>query len=73
MDYIIRLIKVDHDNLENRNAVHSTNLGNFIEGDGLTAHGKVANFIDKMEPEKRYLGWDGNVYPQYRLEKELLT
>lgn len=72
MDEIIRLVKIDHDNLENHNAIYTTNLGTFIAGDGLSAHGKVGKFISNMEPQKRYLGWDGNVYPQYRLEKDFL-
>ena len=72
MSEIIRLIKINHDNLENREAVYKTSLGTFIEGDGLTAHGKVDKFIRDMPPEKRYLGWDGSVYPQYKLEREYL-
>lgn len=72
MQEIIRLIKIDHDNMENRDAVYTTNLGTFVNGNGLSAHGKVAKFISEMLPEKRYLGWDGNVYPQYIIEKEYL-
>ena len=65
----IRLVKIDFDNLENHNAICSEDLGVFVDGDNLTAHGKVKEFIRKMQPVKPYLGWNGQVYPQFRLEK----
>lgn len=72
MKEIIRLVKIDHNNLENKDALYIENLGTFVDGDVLTAHGKVSKFISEMPAEKRYLGWDGNVYPQYKLEKDYL-
>lgn len=72
MQEIIRLIRIDHDNLENRNAIHTKCLGTFIGDDGSSAYSKVDEFIHNIGPKKFYLGWDGNVYPQFRLEKEYL-
>lgn len=72
MEEVITLTRVDHDNLENKDPICTTKLGIFVGEDGLTAHGKVAEFIRNMKPEKRYLGWDGEVYPQYKLEKDFV-
>jgi hypothetical protein len=64
----IRLIKISFDNLENHCPMELTVLGTFVAGDHLTAHGKVAKFINNMDPISMYLGYDGQVYPQYLLE-----
>lgn len=71
---IITLIKINFDSLENDlgNAITESKLGVFSGTNGLTAHGNVAKFIANMEPEKRYLGWNGEVYPIYKLEKDTL-
>lgn len=73
MKEFIRLTRIDFDNMENRDAVYKTQLGNFegVPG-GLTAHGKVSDYIQKLEPIKMYLGWDGCVYPQFVLNTEYL-
>ena len=65
----LQLFKDDFDNTENRNPGTSKSLGIFIKGNNLSASGKVSRFISELEPVKIYLGWDGNVYPKFRLEK----
>jgi hypothetical protein len=72
MKEIITLIRVDFDSLENRDPIRETKLGTFVGGDGLTADGKIAEFFRNMEPEKRYLGWDRQVYPQYLFVRDFL-
>lgn len=51
---------------------HSKDLGVFIDGDNLTAHEKVMEFLNELPPETRYLGWNNEVYPQYKLKKVVL-
>lgn len=72
MEEIIRLIKIDFDCSENYNSEVESCVGIFSASDHLTAHGKISKYFQEMPPEKRYLGWDGKVYPQYRLEKNYL-
>ena len=65
----IQLFKDNFDSLENHSPHHSELLGTFIAGNGLSAHGKVNEFINSLEPFNVYLGYDGNVYPKLRLVK----
>lgn len=69
----IKLLKFEFDNLENHNCEVVTEVGIFVADGQLTAHGKVGRFIQSLDPEKRYLGWDGQVYPQYKLEHVTLS
>ena len=69
----IRLVQINFDNLENSDARSETELGVFVDEDNLTAQGKIGlYFQEQMEPKKLYLGWDDNVYPQFRLEYGVL-
>lgn len=65
----VQIFKDGFDNMENHNAKCSELLGTFIEQNGLTAHGNAAEFISKMKPNGHYLGYDGNIYPKYRMER----
>ena len=67
----IRLIRISFDNLENqlREARIEKIVATFVTGDGLSPQGKVEEFLRKLPPVQLYLGWDGNVYPRYILEK----
>lgn len=71
MEEAIELIKITFDNLENRtsNCVIKESLGIFTESGKLTAHGNVNKFIHELPDVSVYLGWDGEVYPQYILKK----
>ena len=69
---ISRLIRIDFDTMENHAgaAISSKCLGTFAAGDGITAHGKLGNWLAAQPPVKMYAGWDGRVYPQFRIEDE---
>ena len=67
---VITVYKVDFDNLENRDAIMREKLGVFVAKGDLTAHGVASGFINSLEPHRHYLGWDGEVYPKYVLEKD---
>jgi len=67
---VIRLVKVQFDNLENHNPIRESTVGIFIEGDGITAYGKVAKWLETQKPEKLYIGYDWKFYPKYRIENE---
>ena len=65
----IRLVRVDFDNMENRNARSETAIGVFVDDpDSLSAYGKVARWFEGQPPVKLYTGWDDKVYPQFVLE-----
>ncbi len=71
MSDIKRLVRIDFDNLENRNPITTRVLGVFVGDEhGLTAHGKASDWFNKQEPVHLYLGYDGQVYPQFLLEQE---
>lgn len=63
----IQVFRDDFDNMENHSPYCTELLGTFIEKDGLTAHGNASIFISKINHIKLYLGYNGNVYPQFRL------
>jgi hypothetical protein len=65
----VQLFRDDFDTFDNTNPSMTRLLGTFIEKDGRTAHGNANKFIQELQPVKLYLGWDGKVYPQYRLVK----
>jgi len=65
----IQVFRDDFDNMENRNAKCTELLGTFIEENGLSAHGNAGKFIDSIKPTGYCLGWDGNVYPKFRIVK----
>lgn len=68
---ILRLERIDFDNLENRDAICKKVVGVFVaEEKGLTAYGKADEWFRTQPPVAMYLGWDGQVYPQFRLIKE---
>ena len=68
MPEVIRVVRIDYDNLENGYAVTESELGIFGPKDKLTAHGNVFKFFETLEPVKMYVGNDSKVYPQFRLE-----
>lgn len=64
----IKLIKVGFDTLENRDPIYEIEMGVFVDDNSLTAHGKIAKWFNEHEPVKMYLGWDGQVYPKFKME-----
>ena len=67
---IIKLEQVDFDGYENRRPRSRKHIATFVEDGGrLSPHGKCDAYFEKMPPVKLYLGYDGEVYPQFFLKK----
>ena len=64
----LKLTKIGFDNLENRDGEVVEFEKIFVDGNGLTAHGNAEKWLCVQPAEKHYLGWDGQVYPRYKLE-----
>lgn len=65
----IKVIRVDFDNLENRQPYLRTDIGTFVAGEGLTPFGKISRFFSSLQPQKLYMGYDLKVYPQFELQE----
>ena len=67
----LRLTKIDFDSMENEigNARCRDVVGYFIDSDDRTARAKVAEAIAALPPERTRDGWDGERYPQYKVEE----
>lgn len=71
---VIEVIKISFDNLENRisDAIIKESIGMFSSSDTSTpVHGVVAKYINELPPVNLYMGWDGDIYPQYRTVKHV--
>lgn len=71
MTEVIEIIEISFDGLENKlsNAVCEKSLGLFIAAGTLTSQGKASKFVESLPPVKMYLGWDGVIYPKYKMIK----
>jgi hypothetical protein len=63
-----KLTRIDFDTMENHSPEVHTEVGIFTPGDGLTAYGKISRWFQEQEPVKLYTGYDGQVYPQWKIE-----
>lgn len=74
-----RVVRIGFDSFENHNPEFQEELGIFVDDPdtvpkgkcrvkGMTAHAKIQAFFYNREPEKMYVGYDNNVYPQFRIE-----
>lgn len=66
---VCELIRYDFDNSENRDALITRSIGVFGRSGGLTARTKVSHFLAGLLPERRYAGWDDQVYPQFKIRE----
>lgn len=66
---IYSLFQIGFDNLENKSTYEQKLLGMFITDEKGTAHKKCGDFIRDMQIPKFYFGWDGGVYPKFRVDK----
>lgn len=74
---VLKLTRIEFDSSENNLsfAIHKMDLGfyeNDFTPDGKTAFTKINEAISK-EKVQLYLGWDMKVYPQFVLEKHILS
>lgn len=56
--------------MENHNALCKEKVKTFLPKGTLTAFGVASEYIHSLPSEKIYLGWDHEIYPKYKLEKE---
>ena len=70
MRTIKRVIRVDFDNMENREEMAVKSILLFEAEDDLQgmASLKVARFVEKINVNL-YKGWNDQIYPQFRIEK----
>ena len=64
MKETFRVVQVDFDELENRNPVYEKRLATFRT---LAAMDK---WFKKQPSMAHYVGYDGQVYPQFRVDRE---
>ncbi len=68
----LRLVRVVMDTLENNlsDAIITKEIGIFVDDHdyGKTAFLKIRKYFESLEPERMYVGWNNQVYPQYRIE-----
>lgn len=69
----VRLIRIDFDNMENRDPYCEEEVAVFVGDAHLTAHGKASEYMRTMEKVRPYAGYDGQVYPQFKLKKVKLN
>ena len=67
---ISRLIQIDFNTMENSSAeaICEKQVGIFQGDDKIRAHGKMAEWFGGKKFDL-YLGWNGQVYPQFRIEE----
>jgi len=67
---LMRLTKIEFDNLENDlgEAIVKKEIGLFEGDEHFTAQAKVGTWFRLQNPFQMYLGWDGQVYPQFKTE-----
>lgn len=67
---VSRLVQIDFDTLENESAqaLSVKQIGVFQDDEKLRAHGKIAQWFGGKKFDL-YLAWNGQVYPQFRIEE----
>lgn len=69
---IIRLVRIDFDGLENHTPRYETDMGTFGTTPAKTAYARLRDWMEEQTPIKHYVGYDKQVYPQFRLEEKRL-
>lgn len=72
---ILELIRVDFSTFENYSPAYRTTLGMFSANKELhtSAHGTLSKFLEDLPPVKLYTGWDGEVYPKFRIKTHIVN
>lgn len=69
MNEIIKLTIIDFDSMENDSSCAISAEDYYFKGnDKYTAHKVCGDFVQSLE-RKFYLGWNEEVYPQFKVEK----
>jgi len=71
----LELVEKNFDNLENNfdSAIDKKSHGIFTSNNELRAHGVVGEYIKKLDAKTFYLGWNGEVYPQFIVKKVIIN
>ena len=70
MEYV-QLTQIDFDGMENSiaQAITKKDLGIFLPSGTTTAHGTLVKWLNnRKEKYSPYLGWDGEVYPKFKVK-----
>ena len=62
---ILRLIRIDFDNLENRNPEWQTTVGVFTNNE------RIDEYFNRAPPVKLYCGYNHQVYPRFEFIEEV--
>ena len=63
------LIKKDFDGMENKNPEVYETIGLFTDDKDKNAHKKIMEYLSTLKITP-YLGWDGEVYPKFKVNKK---
>jgi hypothetical protein len=70
MPIALSLTRIEYDAEDHPDvAVVPETLATFVEDAKQTAHDKLVAFVRALPPVKICVGWDGNIYPQFRVER----
>lgn len=70
MTTILRLVRIDFDNLENDAASTQAHVQTFVDTPTEAAVMQARAWFDAQPPTRFYVGYDHGVYPQFRLFTE---
>lgn len=68
MPQLLVLKKVTFDNLENHNARSEEEVACFLDDENEKAYAKLKRYLEELGPTQLYIGYDMEVYPQFRVE-----
>lgn len=66
---LLILKRITFDNLENHNARSEEELACFLDDENEKAYAKLKRYLQELEPQQPYIGYDMEVYPQFRVER----
>lgn len=69
---ILRLVHIGFDSLENHNARYEETIGIFTndEDSHTSALGSLENWLKEQPPVKLHVGYDSQIYPQWRIIRD---
>jgi len=68
MNSLLKLTRIEFDSSENRDPIYISEEKYFQDEPPLSAHCVCEKYVNSLRIST-YLGYDGNVYPQFKSEK----